>query len=45
MITDNYLLFIADTDKITDDFTFLYFKKKYISFIKDYYLIYAHLRV
>lgn len=26
--TDNYLLFLADTDKITGNFTFLYFYKE-----------------
>ena len=29
-ITDSYVLLMTDANKITNDFTFLYFKKKFI---------------
>lgn len=37
-ITNNYLLFMVDTNRINGNFTLLYFKKKFIT-------CYAHLRV
>lgn len=30
-ITHKYLLLVADIDKTTDNFTFLFFKKKFIT--------------
>lgn len=30
-LINNYLLLMSDTDKITDNFTFLYFKKTFLT--------------
>ena len=40
LITDNDLILVADTDKITNNFTFLYFKWKFMQPVVS-----AHMKV